>query len=132
MTSPSVSDIAVKALAFGVAGWALENVLFGERYSAVWSGAKVPFLPVYAFGGAAIALAAPHLKASNVPMAARAALYAGALSGIEYAGCQIDRRTFKACSWDYSNQLCKVPAEGCVDLEHAGLWGVLGLLVETL
>ncbi len=116
--------------AFGAGGWALENLLFGPRYAALFRGAKVPFLPVYAFGGISIALVAPHLRAAAVPWPVRALVYAGVLSAVEYAGCQIDRRALGSCSWDYSGDACATTVRGCVDAPHAAMWGALGLLVE--
>jgi hypothetical protein len=64
-----MTDFAARATLFGAGGWAIENVLFKEepRYSALFKGEKVPFLPVYAFGGAAVMLLAPRL----CPMKAR-------------------------------------------------------------
>jgi uncharacterized membrane protein len=128
--NPYVSFIA-KVAAFGVGGWLFENLLFGgERYSSAWNGAKVPFLPVYAFGGAAVMLAAPYLKSTPAP--ARAIAYAAGLSAIELAGCQVERRMMVSCSWDYSGNACKNPWAGCVDAPHAVFWGALGLLVEAI
>jgi len=126
------ADVATKGAFFGIAGWALENVVFGPRYSAVFGAARVPFLPVYAIGGSAALMIAPSLKASNVPWPLRAAAYAALLSGIEYAGCQFERRKLGACSWDYTDQKCASPREGCIDLPHALLWGALGLLLERM
>src|SRR5271166_6453024 len=125
--------LAAYAALFRAGGWAIENVLSKEpRYSALFKGERVPFLPVYAFGGAAVMMLAPHLREANLPWYARAAIYAGTLSGIEYAGCLLDREVLEACSWDYSQKACAEPSRGCVNFGHAALWGMLGLLVERV
>jgi uncharacterized membrane protein len=125
------SDLVLGGMLLGVAGWAAENVTSDEpRYSALFKGAHVPFLPVYAFGGGAFLALSPRLR--DLPWYARAAAYAAVGSAVEYAGCVIDRRALGACSWDYSGNACSRPGAGCVDFEHAALWGMLGLLVERL
>ncbi len=125
------SDLVTSAALFGAGGWAIENVLSKEpRYSALFKGERVPFLPVYAIGGAAVMMLAPRLR--ELPWYVRAAIYAGTLSGVEYAGCHIDREVLEACSWDYSRKDCAEPVRGCVDFGHAALWGMLGLLVEKM
>jgi uncharacterized membrane protein len=101
------SELAASAMLFGMGGWAIENVLSKEpRYSALFKGEKVPFLPVYAFGGAAVMLLSPRLRDADLPWYARAAIYAGTLSGDEYVGCFLDREVLEACSWDYSRKDC--------------------------
>jgi hypothetical protein len=75
---------------------------------------------------------APHLRDAYLPWYARAAIYAGTLSGVEYAGCLLDREVLRACSWDYSQKDCTQSRGGCVDFKHAALWGMLGLLVEKM
>jgi uncharacterized membrane protein len=127
------SDLVVKAALLGAGGWAIENALSKEpRYSALFKGQRVPWLPVYAFGGAAVMMLAPRLREKELPCVARAAIYAVALSAIEYAGCWTDREVLGACSWDYSQEHCAKPSRGCVDFKHAALWGMLGLLAEKL
>jgi uncharacterized membrane protein len=124
------TDFALKTVAFGVGGWALENALYGPRYSAVWNRAKIPFLPVYAIGGAAIMFVGARLKRHSIPWFLRLPIYGALLTSIEYAGCQIDRKLLKSCSWDYSKQSCKSGSSGCIDWQHAAIWGVLGLAGE--
>jgi uncharacterized membrane protein len=137
MTSPrelppgttTAAAVITKTLLFGVAGWAAENLLYGPRYSAVWQGHHVPFLPVYAAGGLAMLAVAPHL--TSVPAIGRAGIYAAMAAGLEYTGCQIDRKILQGRSWDYrkSDGLAK-QTDGCVDWNHTALWGLLGLLGE--
>ena len=124
----STSNLAVRAAAFGVGGFVVENTFFGPRYSALFGGIAVPVLPVYAAGGLAVQAIAPHIR--DVSFFGRAAIYAAALSGIELAGCWFDRDVLGACSWDYSKHGCKKSLAGCIDLKHAALWGALGMLVE--
>ena len=126
------SDLAARAALFGAGGWAVENVLFGSRYSALWGGAKIPVLPVYAIGGLTAEALGPWLLEREVPWYARAAIYAAVLSGVEYAGCFFDRDVLGACSWDYSKQDRAEPLKGCIDWKHAAIWGALGLVIEKL
>lgn len=123
------SELVGGAAISGVAGWGIENMLFGPRYSALFKGAHVPFLPIYAAGGATVLAIAPTLKAQGLPWIARGAAYAGILTALEWTGCQLDRKSLGAHSWDYGDG-DDAPAEGCIDVKHAIAWGVLGLLVE--
>jgi hypothetical protein len=124
------AEFAAKTALFGVGGWVLENMFFGPRFSAMWGGWKIPFLPVYALGGASIMLAAPHLQ--KVPWYARVPIYGGILTGVEALGCFVDRKLLGACSWDYSKTNCMSDDRGCIDFKHAIIWGVLGLAGEAL
>jgi hypothetical protein len=130
----SVAELVGKAALFGVAGWAMENALFGPRNSVAWTPPDgehappassrrvvVPFLPVYAVGGAVVLVAAQHVQ--NWPWPMRGALYGGVLTGLEYVACQIDRKILGAHSWDYGGG-------ACVDWRHAAAWAGLGLLAE--
>jgi len=133
MTARTASDWITGAALLGAGGWAIENALSQTpRYSAVFKGERVPFLPVYAFGGAAVMLLAPKLREKDLAWPVRAAIYASVLSGVEYAGCFIDREVLGACSWDYSKKNCESPSWGCVDFKHAALWGMLGLAIEKI
>jgi putative ABC transporter type IV len=123
-------ELAANTALFGIGGWALENAIYGPRFSAVFGRAKVPFLPVYAIGGAMILLTKPRMK--RIPWILRVPIYTALLTGIEFVGCQIDRRVFGACSWDYTNAGCANALEGCLDVSHSLLWGALGVFVEAL
>ncbi len=123
------TELVGGAAVFGLGGWALENVLSEKpRYSALFQGVKVPFLPVYAAGGAGVMALAPTMKAQGLPWFVRGALYGGILTAVEWTACQLDRHTFDARSWDYGRE---APAEGCIDVKHAVAWGALGLLAEA-
>ena len=107
---------------YGVAGWMIENTLFRPRQSKLFGRIAVPFLPVYAFGGTAFRLLAPKLR--HFPWYYRAAVYAAAASGIEWAGCRFDRNVLRA-EPDAADA-------GCLDLPHAVVWGILGLAIEKI
>lgn len=108
------------ALVAGVSGWLLENVAFGTRYSRAFGGAPVPFLPVYALGGAAVAAVAPA-TAHWSPLA-RVALDTGTSTAVEFAVCKLERARGE-CSWSYG------PDDACVDVEHSVVLGVLSSLL---
>ena len=128
-------------LASGVAGWALENTLAraqGEpwRFSALFGKLPIPFLPVYAAGGAAIAAVGPSFATSGLPWPIRGASYALLLGLLEVGACKLDRKLLledpdadRDASWHYG-EAESVDGKGCVDEKHALAWGVLGLLVE--
>jgi len=121
-----MTNLPLIGLGAGVAGWALENIALDcARYSVAFGEHKVPFLPVYAAGGVAIALIAPHIE-EHSPLA-RAAIYGLALSGIELAAGTIDRGLGASRNtWYYG------PNGASVDLKHAVLWGGLGLAAEQV
>lgn len=126
-----LSTVPGKAAVAGVLGWAGENALYGPRYSQVWRGRRVPFLPVYAAGGGAVAALAPRL--AGLPFPVRGAIYGATAMGIEFLGCQIDRRFFGARSWDYEGKdALAEKTGGCVDWKHSLLWAGIGLLAEKL
>ena len=114
----NLAKLALVAAGAGVAGWVIENTVAPPRNARLVPG--LPFLPVYAAGGVAIALLAPHLQ--NQGPAARAVIYGSTLTGLEYATCKLDRAT-GGKTWDYGG--------GCIDLPHAALWAVMGLLAES-
>lgn len=112
--------VALAALLAGVAGWTLENIGGGSpRYSAHLPG--LPFLPVYAAGGAVVALLAPSLSGFH-PLG-KAMVYAGALTALE-ASAGYAERAMGRQSWDYQG--------APVDLPHALLWGGLGLALDSV
>lgn len=127
ITTPEA--VVVKTTLFGVAGWAAENVLFGPRYSAVFQGHHVPFLPIYAAGGLAMLTVAPKLAERST--LTRALAYAAIGMAVEYTGCRLDRDVFDARSWDYgARDGLAVSTDGCLNWSHSALWGGLGLLAE--
>lgn len=134
MSSPATTTaeaVVGKTVVFGAAGWIGENVLYGPRYSAVFQGHKVPFLPVYAAGGLGMLVAAPKLTGRSLIV--RALAYAAIGTAIEYAGCRLDRDVFGARSWDYGQRDgLAISTDGCLNWKHSALWGGLGLVVEKL
>jgi len=129
MAKTNVGEIITKVAAFGVAGWALENALCGDRYSSLFRGQKVPFLPIYAANGVALTAAAPYV--SSWPTLGRGLAYAALGTGIEYLGCQIDRRLLSQRSAIYGggDALARM-SEGCVNFTRSAMWGGLGLVAE--
>lgn len=129
--SLSLPSIAGKSAAFGIGGWAAENLLFGPRYSAIFQGAHVPFLPIYAIGGLAISAAQPKL--SKFSAIGRGVGYAAIGALVEFLGCQVDRELMKSAAWNYGQHDALARAtEGCVDWQHTALWGVMGLVAEKI
>ena len=108
------STIAIIALASGVAGYAIENAVVGPRHSRWFP--DLPFMPVYAVGGAAVALLAPELRDQSVLV--KALSYGVALTAVEGAAGLADRAT-GGRSWDYDGHV--------IDLPHALLWAGMGL-----
>lgn len=129
----NVGDIIAKVSVFGFAGWVAENALCGQdRYSAIFRGAKVPFIPIYAVNGFALSAMAPFV--SKWPTLARGLAYALVGSAVEYAGCQLDRQLLSGrATWDYGrNDALARSSEGCVSFTRSALWGGVGLLAEKV
>jgi uncharacterized membrane protein len=117
----------------GFAGYIAETLYTGEaRYSHFFDDRKIPFLPIYGVGAAAIAAAAPALHEADAPWWLRFVFYSAGLTVVEMAGCAIDRSAGDA-SWNYDNsKALATAAGGCVSLPHSLLWGALGLAVDQL
>lgn len=123
--SPSLSPlarIAIIAAGAGFAGWALENVSAAAqneppRYS--YHFPRLPFLPIYAAGGALVALLEPRLR--NVSTAGRVVVYGATLTALEAVSGHLERRAGRK-SWDYNGAV--------VDIPHTLLWVALGLAGE--
>lgn len=126
----NVGEIIAKVTMFGVAGWVAENALCGQdKYSAIFRGAKIPFLPIYAANGVALTAAAPYV--SKWPILARGLAYAILGTGVEYVGCKIDRQLLSGRTWDYGrNDALARLSEGCVNFTRSALWGGMGLIAE--
>lgn len=127
-----MSALARTLIAFaagGFAGFVGETLYTGEpRYSHFFDRQPLPFLPIYGFGAAAVALTAPALKNADTPWWLRGAFYAAGLTTIEIIGCALDRAQGEP-SWNYDTSSAS-PAGGCVSLPHSLLWGALGLAVD--
>jgi uncharacterized membrane protein len=127
----TIPAVVAKGLVFGIVGWIGENMLFGPRYSPVFQGHRVPFLPVYAFGGLVMLSVAPYLAEAHLLL--RGLAYAAIGTTVEYVGCQLDRRVFDARSWDYEDvDDLADQTDGCISWRHTALWGGLGLVAEKI
>lgn len=128
----NVGDIIAKVTMFGVAGWVAENALCGQdRYSALFRGAKIPFLPIYAANGVVLTSVSPYV--AKWPILARGLAYAILGSTVEYVGCRIDRQLMSGMSWDYGrNDALSRLSEGCVNFTRSALWGGMGLIAEKV
>lgn len=127
-----MNPLAAAALG-GVLGWGLLAVVTPEDplYSKAFGRAKVPFLPVFAAGGAAIALAAPHLRHLN--MLERAAIYGLGATALELGACALDRQLLRGePAWNYSPKGSPQNLLGCVDIKHSLAWTALALGFERI
>lgn len=116
------ASVAVPAfVAFGFAGWLLENV-YREKpaFSKAFGGAKVPFLPVYAIGGLSVLLLSEKIK--DYEAWQRFIIYAAATTGVEFVAGQIDRMDGKKPSWDYDGAV--------VNLGYSLMWAGAALAIE--
>jgi uncharacterized membrane protein len=132
-TSSRVGDIITKVTAFGVAGWVAENAICGQdRYSALFRGAKIPFMPIYAVNGVVLTAASSYV--SKWPLLGRGLVYSALGTIVEYAGCQIDRHLLsKQPSWDHGRgDALARGSDGCVSFMRSALWGGMGLIAEKV
>ena len=128
----NAGDIIQKVALFGVGGWFAENALCQQdRYSSVFRGAKIPFMPIYAANGLALSGLAPYV--SKWPTVARGLAYAVLGTTVEWLGCQIDRQLLggNAMVMRGSDALTQL-SSGCVNFQRSVLWGGLGLLAEKV
>jgi uncharacterized membrane protein len=128
----NIGDIVQKMALFGVGGWVAENALCEQdRYSSVFRGAKIPFMPVYAANGVVLTAVAPYVD--NWPILARGFAYGILGTMVEFAGCYIDRNLLggKSGSFGSVDALTRL-SEGCVNFTRSALWGGMGLVAEKL
>ena len=114
-----IGKLVLVSVGTGVAGWVLENALFGKRQSYYFP--NLPFMPVYAAGGAAIALLSPYTD--KLTPLEQAIVYGGTLTTIEAVAGALERSQGRK-SWDYNGSP--------VDLPHAVAWSLLGILVGNV
>lgn len=129
----NAGDLITKVTLFGVAGWVAENALCQQdRYSTLFRGAKIPFLPVYAANGVVLTAAAPFVE--KWPILARGLSYAILGTVVEYVGCQIDRRLLGSpTAGDFGrNDALARSLDGCVNFTRSALWGGMGLIAEKV
>lgn len=121
-----IAKVVLVAVGAGLAGWALENAwakLHGDppRYSRVPGVGGLPFLPVYAAGGAAVALAQPFLTRRPLPVKALA--YGTGLTALELAAATAERSAGRA-SWAYEDG-------APVSVGHSLTWAGMALLLDA-
>ena len=129
----NLGDIVQKVALFGFAGWVAENALCGgERKSAVFRGANIPFMPLYAANGVVLSGIAPFV--SKWPVVARGLTYSLVGSVIEFVGCHIDRQLIaQQPSWDWGRDDTLARAsDGCVSFLRSAVWGGMGLIAEKV
>jgi uncharacterized membrane protein len=130
-------------LIFGIAGWTVEALYEfyhkkPPRYSALLGGEKrkIPFLPIYGFGGVVVGFMAPAMSSAGLGIISKAVIYGASLTAVELIGCQSDRLR-GICQWDYGNTVCnsdgkptRASLTGCVDIKHTAAWAALALAAE--
>lgn len=130
----NVGEFIQKAALFGGAGWLAENALCAQdqyRYSALFRGLKIPFMPIYAVNGVALTALSPYV--SRWPTLARGLAYAALGTTVEWLSCQVDRKLLGRSSWDYGrNEALAVATGGCVSFMRSALWGGVGLVAEKV
>lgn len=131
----NVGEIIQKVTVFGAAGWLAENAVCAQdqyRYSSLFRGLKIPFMPIYAVNGLALTAVAPYI--SKWPTLARGLGYSLLGTTIEWVSCQIDRKLLGGRpSWDYGrNEALAVATEGCVSFTRSAMWAGVGLLAEKV
>ena len=131
----NVGEFVQKIALFGAAGWLAENALCAQdqyRYSSLFRGLKIPFMPIYAVNGVALSTMAPWI--SKWPTIARGLSYAAVGTTIEWLSCQIDRKMLGGRpTWNYgSNEALAVATGGCVSFTRSALWAGTGLLAEKV
>lgn len=128
----NAGELIAKGTGYGVAGWVIENALCPQdKYSAVFRGLRVPFLPIYAINGLVLTGAAPYV--SKWPALSRGLAYGVLGTAVEYLGCQIDRKFLatRGPSWDYGrSEALSRASEGCVSFTRSALWAGFGLVAE--
>lgn len=129
----NAGEIISKVAAFGVAGWFAENAICGtERYSTLLRNWQIPFMPIYAVNGLVLSTASNYV--SKWPWLARGIVYGALGSGVEWAGCQIDRHLLNGTSqamYGSPDALTNLTS-GCVNFKRSALWAGMGLIAEKV
>lgn len=89
-------------------------------------GVLIPFLPVYGIGLVIIYLLQP-LSASR-GIAARAGIYAVALTGLEYMAGVFTKVTLGMTLWDYTGNILNL--KGFIDFTHTFFWVILAFAAD--
>ena len=129
-----VGEVISKVALFGAAGWVAENALCQqERYSSVFRGAKIPFMPVYAVNGIVLTAVSSAVKKWDWPGLARFLTYAVVGTGVEWTGCWLDKQVLGGTATNFGSidALTRL-SEGCVNFTRSALWGGMGLIAEKV
>ena len=130
----NVGEFIQKVALFGGAGWLAENAVCPQdqyRYSSLFRGFKIPFMPIYAVNGVALTAVTPYI--SRWPTLARGLAYSALGTTVEWLSCQIDRKLLSSRSWDYGrNEPLAVATDGCVSFARSALWASVGLISEKV
>lgn len=134
MAGKNVGNFIQKVALFGGAGWLAENAVCDQdqyRYSSLFRGLKIPFMPIYAVNGVALTGVAPYI--ANWPWLARGLVYSALGTGIEWVSCQIDRKLIGGSSWNYGgSEALAIATGGCVSFTRSALWAGVGLVAEQV
>lgn len=126
-----VGEIIQKVAIFGVAGWLAENAICQQdRYSNVFRGAKIPFMPVYAANGVVLTAASSYIE--NWPWLARGLVYSLLGTGVEWLGCQLDRQLLGGRVMYLPPDALAKLSSGCVSFTRSAVWGGMGLVAENI
>lgn len=134
MAAKNVGEFISKVAIFGVAGWVAENALCQQdRYSTIFRGAKIPFMPVYAANGVVLSAASSVVAKWNWPGLARFLTYAAVGTGVEWAGCWVDKQVLggRGTNFGSADALLRL-SDGCVNFTRSALWGGMGLIAEKV
>ncbi|MGH4036818.1 MAG: putative ABC transporter permease [Sphaerochaeta sp.] len=128
----NVDMIVIYFFIYSVVGWIVEVSYCGvlNKHLTNRGFLKGPYLPIYGFGGMAIAYAIKPLLANTAAPSNPLSVFIGAAlicSFIEYLGSWILEKAFKVKLWDYKNY--KINLNGRVCLVNSVLFGLLGLFV---
>lgn len=118
--------LVVIFIIFSFLGYVLEyfnECLNGEEGCRVhhsFLAPKLPFLPIYGFGGVLLWLLTPTL--STVPVIGQYLFLVVLFTIFEYICGVLGKRFTGVASWEYSNGMP-------IDLTHSLVWGAFGLIV---
>ena len=90
------------------------------------TGILIPFLPIYGIGLVIIYFLRP--LATHRGIAARAGIYAVALTGLEYLGGMFTTATLGIPLWDYSKSIWNL--NGYIDVTHTIFWVILAFAAD--
>jgi uncharacterized membrane protein len=120
--------------AYGLLGWCAEVLFTGihgyvrDRDNRLPSRSSIWMFPIY---GLLSPLYEPlHDAVRNLPVPARATVYAFGLMGVEYSSGVVLRRLLGQAPWDYSDARRHI--NGLVRPDYFPLWAAFGLGLEPV